>query len=406
MMLPVYGLNHPSIPLFYKISIRCIVCTRALFKTYTVYNVITAWLFIIMIHMLVSYILSRDVYGGLFMIRAGLKWMFLIIGAIIGAGYASGRELWQFFGFESGLAILLFAIFFAMSCYVIMTLSYQKQSSDYVPVLRIIVGERLTVIYDIMIFLYLFTTTVVMVAGSGATWQSFNISYWWGIAFIFIALIGLFIRGVNALLTVNQFMLPFLIMGLLIVLYVFIREQDISLFASWQKQRNWTAAFPFTALNILPLIAILGAVGNKVKSKTEIWIASIGSGVILGGISLLYNSSLMEVSDELLVYEIPLFAILKEYPAKVMIWMSILLWIALFTSAASGVMGLVTRLQSVWNIPMGVLVAGILLPMMPLTLVGFSALISYTYPAYGLLNLYVLSRLICYPFWRQTTLKE
>ena len=28
----------------------------------------------------------------------GLKWMFLIIGTMIGAGYASGRELWEFFG--------------------------------------------------------------------------------------------------------------------------------------------------------------------------------------------------------------------------------------------------------------------------------------------------------------------
>src|SRR5699024_4906327 len=102
------------------------------------------------------------------MIRAGFKWMFLIIGTTIGAGYASGRELWQFFGHESGLAIVLFAFFFTVSCYVIMTLSYQKQSSDYLPILRLIVGKRLTGIYDVMIFIYLFTTTVVMIAGSVA----------------------------------------------------------------------------------------------------------------------------------------------------------------------------------------------------------------------------------------------
>lgn len=340
------------------------------------------------------------------MIRSGIKWMFLIIGTTIGAGYASGRELWQFFGYESGLAIILFAVFFTMSCYVIMVLSYQKQSRDYVPILRTIVGVRLTGIYDVMIFLYLFTTTVVMLAGSGATWQSFNLSYWWGIAFIFVALVGLFIRGINGLLAVNQFILPLLIMGLLMVLVVFIYEQDLALFTYGEKQRNWTAAFPFTALNILPLIAILGAVGNKMKSKLEIWIASAGSGLILGGISLLYNSSLIQVADELLIYEIPLFAILKDYPTKVIIWMSLLLWIAIFTTAAAGVMGIVTRLQPYLKMPMGVLVAGLLLPMIPLTLVGFSVLISYTYPVYGILNLYVLSRLLCYPFWRKSAGNE
>lgn len=96
---------------------------------------------------------------------SGFKWMFLIIGTTIGAGYASGRELWQFFGHESGLAIALFACLFAISCIVVMQVSYQKQSKDYLPVLRVIVGKRLTKIYDVMIFLYLFTTTVVMLAG-------------------------------------------------------------------------------------------------------------------------------------------------------------------------------------------------------------------------------------------------
>lgn len=31
------------------------------------------------------------------MVNSGLKWMFLIIGTTIGAGYASGREIWEFF---------------------------------------------------------------------------------------------------------------------------------------------------------------------------------------------------------------------------------------------------------------------------------------------------------------------
>src|SRR5699024_2963796 len=183
---------------------------------------------------------------------------------------------------------------FRVSCYVIMTLSHQKQSSDYLPILRLIVGKRLTGIYDVMIFIYLFTTTVVMIAGSGATGQAFHISHWWGIAFIAVALIALFIKGVNGLLMINQLILPLLIMGLFIVLLLFIYDERLSLFSHWYEQRNWASAFPFTALNILPLIAVLGAIGNKVRSKKEIWIACIGSGFILGTVSYIYNSSLIQ----------------------------------------------------------------------------------------------------------------
>lgn len=40
------------------------------------------------------------------MFRAGFRWMFLILGTAIGAGYASGREIWQFYGEQSALAII------------------------------------------------------------------------------------------------------------------------------------------------------------------------------------------------------------------------------------------------------------------------------------------------------------
>lgn len=335
------------------------------------------------------------------MFRSGMKWMFLIIGTTIGAGYASGRELWQFFGHESGLAIVLFAVFFTMSCIVIMQVSYKYQSTQYLPVLRKIVGAKLTRIYDVMIFLYLYTTTVVMIAGSGATGQAFNFSYWWGIGIMVGVLILLFMKGINGILSVNQYVLPILIIGLLFMLLQFTHDQKLALFSHWHEQRNWTAAFPFTALNILPLIAVLGAIGNKIKSKQEIWIASISSGVILGVVSYIYNNSLIQIADEMLLYEIPMFAILKNYPFGMLIFMSILLWIAIFTTAAAGVLGIVTRIEDFFRKPLSLLAVVILVTMIPLTTLGFSTLISYIYPIYGILNLYVLTRLLLFPLWNK-----
>jgi len=331
--------------------------------------------------------------------NAGFKWMFLIIGTTIGAGYASGRELWEFFGHESGLAILLFIIFFTICCIVIMEISYRKQSSEYTPVLEIIVGNKLARFYDVMILLYLYTTTVVMISGSGATGQAFNLSYWWGIGFIVFTLIILFIRDINGVLIINQYILPILIAGLLFVLLLFTFDQKLELFSHWHEQRNWVAAFPFTALNILPLIAVLGAIGNKVSSRKEIWIGCVGSGLILGVVSYIYNNSLIQIADELLLYEIPLFAILKGYPFIMLIFMSVLLWFAIFTTAAAGILGIVTRIQNYFKSPLWFLVFIILLTMIPLTTFGFSTLISVLYPLYGILNLYVLTRLLLFPLW-------
>lgn len=333
------------------------------------------------------------------MLKSAFKWMFLIIGTTIGAGYASGRELWEFFGHESGLAIVLYTVFFTVSCIVIMEISYKRQSSEYTPVLQEIVGVKLSGFYDVMILLYLYTTTVVMLSGSGATGQAFNFSYWWGIGIIVVAIFVLFMRNIDGLLTLNQYLLPILISGLLFVLILFTRDQELALFSHWHEQRNWMAAFPFTALNILPLIAVLGAIGNKVGSRKEIWIGCIGSGVILGTISYIYNNSLIQIADELLLYEIPLFAILKEYPMSMLVFMSILLWFAIFTTAAAGILGIVTRIRRYFQRPLWMMVMVILLTMIPLTTFGFSSLIGFLYPLYGILNLYVLTRLLLFPLW-------
>lgn len=328
---------------------------------------------------------------------SGFKWMFLVIGTIIGAGYASGRELWQFFGHESGLAILLFTMFFSISCYVILKISKETQSNHYIPVLQVIVGKRLTKLYDAMIIVYLFSTTAVMIAGSGATWQAFHFPNWWGILFIVIALILVFMWDINGILSLNNFILPLLIGGLFYILVLFTIQEDLPLILKMAEQRNWTAAFPFTALNILPLIAVLGAIGNKMKSKGEIWIASIGSGVVLGTVSYIYNNSLIQISEEVLLYEIPLFAILKNYPYAMFLFISVLLWLAIFTTAASGVLGMVTRFRDFFNAPIWVLAIIIIIIMLPLTQIGFSTLIEYLYPLYGLLNLYILSSILLYP---------
>lgn len=329
--------------------------------------------------------------------KSGFKWMFLIIGTMIGAGYASGRELWEFFGHESGLAILIFTLLFSTSCYVILRISFERKSKHYLPVLRTIVGKHLTMLYDGMIILYLFSTTVVMLAGSGATLQAFHFSYWIGILAIAIPLVIIFIWDIKGILSMNTFVLPLLVGGLLYTLLLFTVQNDLSLTSGLKNNSNWTAAFPFTALNILPLIAVLGAVGSKMKSKGEIRIAAVGSGLTLGSISYIYNTSLIQISEDLLVYEIPLFAILKNYPYEMFLFISILLWIAIFTTAASGVFGLVTRFRSRVKGPLWFLALITIVCMIPLTSFGFSTLIKYLYPLYGLLNLYVLSAILLYP---------
>ncbi|KQL57287.1 MULTISPECIES: YkvI family membrane protein [Bacillaceae] len=336
----------------------------------------------------------------------GLKWMFLIVGTIIGAGYASGRELWEFFGAESGLAIVLFAILFSISCAVILTVSKKEQTTHYLPVLEKVLGKRLAKAYDVMIILYLFSVTVIMLAGAGATLEVYHIPTWLGIIVNGFLVVLIFIKGTSGMTKINALLIPILIVCLLAVLLVYQQSIGFTFSFNLQEQKNWPASLTFTSLNILPIIAVLGAVGNQIHHRGEIYIASIGSGVILGTVSYIYNESLLTVAQEIIFYEIPLFVILKHYPSVMVVAISLVLWLAIYTTAASGVLGLLSRIQVKVTGEPWVIALLLVALMAPLTLFGFSTLISILYPLYGILNLYILAALLLYPILRHPATKK
>ncbi|QFT91194.1 hypothetical protein FIU87_21330 [Bacillus sp. THAF10] len=329
--------------------------------------------------------------------KSGFRWMFLILGTVIGAGYASGRELWEFFGAESGLAILLFTIFFIISCYVILQISKEEKTEHFSPVLTRLVGKRASYFYNIIMVVYLFTTTIVMLAGGGSALQVFSVPYWAGIGIISVLLILLFTFDVKGMVTVNIVVIPIIIISLAYIMVQTVLEQPDAMTTFVMKQSNWPAGFTFTALNILPLVAVLSAIGREVESKGEMIVASVGSGGILGVISLFYNQTLISVQSKLTLFEIPLFAVIQSYPFYVLFFMTILLWVAIYTTAASGLLGLVTRFRNAVSLPLWALCLVFVALMIPFTAVGFSVLVAILYPLFGLLNLYLLVCILLYP---------
>ncbi|MDQ0209127.1 YkvI family membrane protein [Alkalicoccobacillus murimartini] len=336
----------------------------------------------------------------------GLKWMFLIVGTLIGAGYASGRELWQFFGAESNVAIFLFTALFTISCFVIMNLAFTQKTTQYVPLLTTLVGPKLARAYDWIILSYLFSTTTIMLAGAGATLEVYNIPFWLGMTGTAAMVVLLFLKDTQGMTTINAYLIPVLILSLVSILLVFQYSLGFTFSLDLSHQQNWPSAITFTSLNILPVVAVVSAIGNQMKHKGEIWIAAIGSGVLMGSISYLYNESLLQIAGEIMFYEIPLFVILKQYPSIMVIAMSVLLWLAIYTTAGAGIFGLISRLRGYLRGESWLIAMFLLAIMAPLTTFGFSSMIAVLYPLYGAVNLYILVCIILYPFFHHPSLNR
>lgn len=331
-------------------------------------------------------------------IWSGMKVGFLIIGTTIGAGFASGREIYEFFasyGSGSSFFILLSILLFSLSCYIIMSMSRQLQAANYANVLEALVGKSLGKVYDMLIFLYLFSTTAIMFAGSGATIEYWSLPYWSGVLILFLGLLIVFVKGTQTIMSLNSILVPLMIMTLVLVCLSFMMSESSTVANLPRAPMILPSAIAFSALNILPLIAVLAALGAKME-EVEMRTASLVSGLGLGIVAVLYNESLLKVAHEIMFYEIPLFSILQSFSESFSAAVSLILWVAIYTTAVSGMFGLLTRFQFL-NLPPWLMVMLFSIIMVPLTQFGFANLVKILYPLYGVMNLFILGTILLFP---------
>ncbi|GAA4076776.1 hypothetical protein [Amphibacillus indicireducens] len=325
-----------------------------------------------------------------------LQLSFLILGIVIGAGYASGREIWLFFGANGGRAISLFTVLFGVCCYSILDISSKKQTNHYQQILATIVNDKLTWLYDLLMFVYLILTIVIMIAGSGAALEVYQLPSWIGISLIAIMMVWAFSFSLDQVIEINTILLPVLLITLLAILMIFIKREPSIEHVSMSKM-NYFKAISFTSVNLLPIISVVGAIGNKIKTKKEVIYTALISTVILAGLSYIYNYSLTLIHAEIDLFEMPIYGILIRFPSFVLLFVTIIIWVAIFSTALGALLGLITRIKNNYNISQIKVALILTLLLVPFSLTGFQFLIELIYPIYGLLNLYLLLKLILYP---------
>ncbi|WP_054951114.1 YkvI family membrane protein [Numidum massiliense] len=339
-------------------------------------------------------------------IQQAWKICFTIVGTNIGAGFASGREIWEFFG-SYGLqstAYLLFSMaLFALSSMIILWVSWKEQTDHYYSLLKVVMGERAAKYFDGLILLYLIASSLVMYAGSGATFTQWNWSYLLGSSLLAIAVWTILFFDVQGILSLNVMVMPILTVILCIVCLVFLRqhtEQPDPGAANLPWLPVWPSAVTYTALNVIPLMAVLATFGKKIQHPLEIAIAGGGSALCLGAVGVMLNAALLRIEHLIPLYDIPLFALIESYSPLWIGIVSLILWLAIYTTAVSNVYGAVFRIKSWTTAPPWLLALMLSVGMIPLAQFGFAKLLGVIYPLYGVVNMIVLAMIMFYPLTR------
>ena len=215
----------------------------------------------------------------------------MFVGAIMGAGFASGREIWQFFGVfgkQGRIGILLIAVLFVVLGMMTAYLARILGTNDMGRIIAPGGNPKIENLVSWFMAIMLFTVLINMTAAGGALLhQNFGISRLVGGVLIGVLVIVTVLGEFERISKVFRYIMPVLFAA---VILISVLAVTANLGASAQREPvkpspiagNWIlAACLYISYNILAMIPIVATSSVNAKSEKS---AMLGSG--LGGIFL------------------------------------------------------------------------------------------------------------------------
>ena len=224
------------------------------------------------------------------------KITFVIIGTLIGDGFASGQEMHIFFfsyGTNGLWGLLISSILMGIIIYKTLKMVDKYGISNYKELIDIIINKNykqkylnLKYILNLVVNIFILVTFFIMVAGFGAYFeQAIGINHFFGSIIISILCFIVFMTSVKGLVKVNQILIPILILLIcLIGVLNFIKiDWNIAIDNIYaQSKTGWLlSSILYCSYNSILLIPTLITLKNYIKNKNNIILVSIFTTLIV-----------------------------------------------------------------------------------------------------------------------------
>lgn len=153
-----------------------------------------------------------------------LKVVFVIIGTLIGAGFASGQEIYAFFfsfGIKGLIGILISSFIIGITIYKTFQIVNKNNIDNYGDFLNnFIKNKKVNNFTNAIINIFILVSFYIMIAGFGAyLQQEFSLNSIIGSSILAILCFILFKTNVNGLVKVNEVLIPILIIIIILIRY-------------------------------------------------------------------------------------------------------------------------------------------------------------------------------------------
>lgn len=315
----------------------------------------------------------------------------VIIGALIGAGFASGQEIFSFFyiyGKNGIYSILIMSILIGIFIYKSLKIIYQKQVYNYNDFLNLFIKN--TKIRNVILWIVnvlLLVSFYIMVAGFGAYFeQEIGINRIIGSIVLNLLCVIVFFSNIKGVLKASNLIVPFLIF---FIFFIGIKNiVQIRTIDFYQMKNNWILSMLiYNSYNFILLMPVLISLKKQITKEKNIKKVSILVTIIILILSiniffLLLNANIKEIENQ----EMPIVYIISNYFNKYKKIYAFIVLASIFTTAISVGIGFLQNISKNSNsYPQFVLFMCITSLLM--SNIGFSKLLNFIYPVFGYIGI-------------------
>lgn len=337
---------------------------------------------------------------------AALQIAAVYVGTVVGAGFATGREIVEFFsrfGFIGFISILMSGYIFIFLGAKLMRMAARIQANSYQELNEYLFGKLFGSAINILMLFMLLGVCAVMLSGAGAVFEEqLGLTKYTGI-FITIGLsIVVMVLGTKGLFAVNTIVVPMMIVFSFLLMMISIKLPNFSeqiLFIPFAEDgwKSVVAPFSYAAMNLSLAQAVLVPIASEINDDRTIkW------GGILGGMGLtliLISSHITLVMlPNLESYEIPMAVIMKTIASSFFGIYVLVIYGEIFTSVIGNVFGIERQVRKFISIPSIVTVSIIFVICFFISLINYGTLLSYLYPIFGYISIIFIVLLWIKPF--------
>jgi len=276
------------------------------------------------------------------------------IGTVVGAGFATGQEIMQFFvvfGPFGILGLLLATALFHLFGSAVMSMGKRLDARSHAEVIGFVGGGVLGPVIDVIITFSLFCTVTTMVAGTGALCaQEFGVRAAWGNLIMAALTAATVLTGFRGVVNAISLIVPFLLAAVVLTgaLSIAVTPPSFGKTAGLGHSNGlisgWLpAAVLYVSYNMILAVPVLSPLGKEARGTAAIKMGGLLGGLGLGIGALMIHLAISGRCPEIAAYDVPMVHIAGGISALLRVVYTLVLAAEIYSTAVGALFGFAAR---------------------------------------------------------------